>query len=1279
MGFNEPYFKPGEIIVKFKPEAGEKIEKKLNKELKISSPKEIEELGIKFLKDINQKATVSELAPVFKEVRKEQFPSKVSAILKDIYKIKIEKKEELYFLIQEIRKDPAVLWVEPNYIAKAYDITPNDPFYPQQWALPKIKAPAAWESISNLLQRGSQFLDQEYKEGTQPLNIKQSYQETVSQNFIPKSNGFLEKIEVEVGCWGGGTYTLFGRLTNQQGEILAEGSTLVGPQGQRCDWINLNFTAKPLLSSAQTYKLYLSQSVSWSSFYWKYNFKDNKKNYRLYLSRPPLTITPVTVAVVDTGVDSQHEDLIGKVLPGRNFVDPENPNEDTTDIHGHGTHVTGIIAASFNNSLGIAGVIPESSEAKIKILPVKGLGDDGYGSFAGLTQALLWAAQNNAKVINASWGGSIYSQLMKDTLLAINSGYDCQVIAGAGNERANLDRTPHSPGGYEEVITVGASDIIDQLAVWSDYSGSNYGFRMDLVAPGSIILSLLPQNRYAEKNGTSMATPHVVGVYAVLKSLHPQWTKEQIREIINLSTDDLGEAGKDEIFGFGRLNFQKALAVSEPANLPVAKIISPENDKVIFEGKVVLSAIAYGPNFREYRLSLKVEGSNSGFVPIYTSSTPTSSTQPFLLPEIDLSRYRGNWVILRLETFLAPSNFPNYAADTLRVFVNTNKGWSKKFSAAVIASPAIADFNNDGLLEIFTSGGNSYPIEKEKLYLFNHRGQDMPGWPKEVNSYPLPYQPLITEVRGSERIVVPGYRGFNNDEILVLDEKGDYLPGWPLKNLEIYKRPLVADINADGEKELIFINHPNIGTADPWYNEIFAYSFEDANNDGKPDPVPGWTKPITHLFNPSYLVAADLNGDEYQEIIFTGQDREYRLNVYVLNHQGEFLEEMPIILSGAFWGVYQPVVVDLDKDGDYEILITLRDNAYAFDIKDNKPLLRWSYTPESRFLLTPPLAGDVDGDGKEEIVFLEARTGDFLCLVEILNSSGEVIKTVQLDPQEYFLEFDGEGISATLADLNGDNKLEILVTTLLVNPGELKEYFRISVWELFPSPRKSFEGFLTTDIARSSIIVGDLDNNNRLDMVVNTWDGRLNVFEYPQFYGSYGEVRDKSPWSMFNHDPQNTRNYDFASSLPSSPTATPTPTLSPIPFSCSLMMSQEDGEAKTSLSNSWQYVSFVAKETGWVDKVAVKAGNYGGAQRSITCKVTKNDGSSLSVALSSSPFTLSSGTDWRTIDFKDNKFPLVKNQTYRLYCQGPDSWGSIYWIWDTIKGKTFRIYLCPQQ
>ncbi len=1296
----QPEFVPGEIIVKFEDNLVQKINSVSDKSLNSS---DINSLNSEALDKLSKKATISEITPVFGKLMAEKSISEKAGSLGSIFKIKLQNNQDTpVILARELKKSKDILWAEPNYIARAYKIAPNDPLFPQQWGLTKIQAKEAWDHVDKNFSPISQFLDQSYVFGSRSLNLPSVYNENSSQVFIPSADGMLDKIEVEIGAWGRGTYEVFASVNNPVGNSIAETFVKVGPSGQRPGWLTFNFSSKPQVNKGQTYKIYLRQSVVWSSFYWKYEPKSGSKNYKTYLSRPENPFSQTVIAVVDTGIDSSHEDLVGKILPGKNFVDSDHPTDDTSDVYGHGTHVTGIIAANFNNSLGIAGLSGENGQdSKIKILPVKGLGDDGYGSFTGLSASLFYAASQNAKVINASWGAAIYSQLMKETIAFVYKNYDCQIIAAAGNDNSDLDIYPHSPAGFEEVITVGASDQNDRLSIWSPHSASNWGFRMDLVAPGTSIISLLPQNRYQSWNGTSMATPHVTGVYAILKAIHPDWKKEQIRRVISLSTDDLGEAGKDKTFGFGRLNFLRALSINNPDLLPIAEIASPGNGEALFEQKLNLTGIASGASFQEYKISIK-RASSLDWRLVYESSRPLVESQS-LSPQLDLNEYGGTWIFVKLETFAGQAIFPSYAADVVGLFVNSAKGWSKIFSPTSVTSPAIGDVNNDGFLEILTTGGNSFPIEKETIHLFKNNGEYISGWPVSIDSFPQCHQPLIANV--GQDSYQPVVNGFN--EMMVFKQDGSFERGWPLENIENLTRSAIADINRDGKQELIFLDEPG----QDFFAELKAYTFKDSNNDGLVDSLSDWPNPVVPLMHPSYPVVADVNKDGFQEIIFVGTDESQKSNVFVVNHKGEVLNGWPVAFDEEVWEKYQPIVADLNDDGDYEIVVTLLNKVYAYDVNGDgspKVLDGWPIERPSSYFLAPPIAADVDGNGTTEIIFQEFDPSVAKEIVEIIDGRGQTIKRIELPRGEWFFQAMNEDGGLITADLNGDGKLEVLVILAFLSSYQ-EENYKISVWSLFPEFRQTDQIFLPGVTARSSIVVGDLDKNGYFDILVNTWqEGRLNVFEYPIAYGHSANIM---PWPTFNHDQQNTRNYDFRAieyGLPtatptfmptltstpvplpmptptSTPVLTPTPSLFPSPTptvtSCPLVISQEEGTSKLTFNNEWKYyATFIASADGAVDKISIKAGNWGGAQRSITCKVTDSaGGENVSLEMISSGFTSVSGANWREIDFKSNPFILHKDTQYRLYCKGPDSWGSLYWVYGQqgiSDGKTYKISIC---
>ncbi len=260
----------------------------------------------------------------------------------------------------------------------------------------------------------------------------------------------------------------------------------------------------------------------------------------------------VMVAVIDTGVDYLHEDLSdGRV---RTDIDKDYVNDDNNaiDDNGHGTHVSGIIAAETNNDTGVAGVMWQA-----QILPLKVCDSKGSCASDDVSSAIRYAADQGARVINMSLGSGHCSETMAE---AVNYAYfdkGVTIVAAAGNNGGSIGY----PARFAPVIAVGATDDSDHRA-----SFSSFGDDLDVMAPGVDILSTVPHNGYDFLSGTSMASPHVAGVVGLLLSQRPQLTNSQIREILHESADDLGDKGRDDYYGYGRVNAYKALQTATPQN-----------------------------------------------------------------------------------------------------------------------------------------------------------------------------------------------------------------------------------------------------------------------------------------------------------------------------------------------------------------------------------------------------------------------------------------------------------------------------------------------------------------------------------------------------------------------------------------------------------------------------------------------------------------------------------------------------------------------------------------
>ncbi len=261
----------------------------------------------------------------------------------------------------------------------------------------------------------------------------------------------------------------------------------------------------------------------------------------------------VLIAVIDTGVDMEHPDLINKIhSTGYDFVNDDN---DATDDQGHGTIVAGIAAAETNNDKGVAGVA-----WNCKILPIKSIDEQGEGTYEWVEQGIIWAAENGADVINLSLGGTVPSQSLEAALFHALSN-DIVIVAAAGNEGAAVNY----PAAYDDYcLAVAATDYDDISTDWS-----NFGPEVDVAAPGERIVGPVPtwfwgpdSFPYGFGDGTSMAVPHVAGLAALIKSLKPWLKAADIMHVIRYSADDINAnnyPGKDNFIGYGRINMEKAL------------------------------------------------------------------------------------------------------------------------------------------------------------------------------------------------------------------------------------------------------------------------------------------------------------------------------------------------------------------------------------------------------------------------------------------------------------------------------------------------------------------------------------------------------------------------------------------------------------------------------------------------------------------------------------------------------------------------------------------------
>jgi thermitase len=278
----------------------------------------------------------------------------------------------------------------------------------------------------------------------------------------------------------------------------------------------------------------------------------------------------IIIAILDTGVDGQHPDLVNKMVPGRNFTGGND--DDWGDRQGHGTHVAGSAAAHTNNGIGVVGVGFECM-----IMPVKVLGDSGGGAASWIANGITWAADNGAHVINMSLGmGAPSSTIRQAMQYALTKG--SLPIAAAGN---NGNTARFWPAADPESLSVAATDSNDNRAGFS-----THGDWVDVAAPGAGILSTLPGNRYGINSGTSMAAPHVAGLAGLVYSrLGANATPAAVRSRIETTTDYVGT-----FIIHGRVNAFKAVQTGGTVPPPAGGVV-PTSIKM-FEGASASGVLA---------------------------------------------------------------------------------------------------------------------------------------------------------------------------------------------------------------------------------------------------------------------------------------------------------------------------------------------------------------------------------------------------------------------------------------------------------------------------------------------------------------------------------------------------------------------------------------------------------------------------------------------------------------------------------------------------------------
>jgi thermitase len=302
--------------------------------------------------------------------------------------------------------------------------------------------------------------------------------------------------------------------------------------------------------------------------------------------------TSITIAILDTGVDSTHPDLSSRIVPGWNIYDN---NSNTADVYGHGTKVAGSAAAAYNNGAGVAGVAGAA-----KIMPIRISAVDGGASLSAMAQGLTWAADHGARVANISYLCADSSSVLSAASYMKSKGG--LVTSAAGNY--SVQETFPASASMIPVSSVDSNDV--------KASSSSYGAYVSMSAPGVGIYTTTNGGGYASVSGTSFASPVTAGAIALLMSANPSLANTEIEKLLFSTAVDLGAAGRDIMYGSGRVNAAagvlaaKAAVSTSDSTAPTASISAPLGSSTV-SGLVPVNVTA-ADNVGVTRVELRANG-----------------------------------------------------------------------------------------------------------------------------------------------------------------------------------------------------------------------------------------------------------------------------------------------------------------------------------------------------------------------------------------------------------------------------------------------------------------------------------------------------------------------------------------------------------------------------------------------------------------------------------------------------------------------------------------------
>lgn len=792
----------------------------------------------------------------------------------------------------------------------------------------------------------------------------------------------------------------------------------------------------------------------------------------------------VVVAITDSGVKWNHPDLMGNIwinpaeshnmsinwaagtitggdgvdageggnkiddLVGWDFVENDNNPIQNYAANDHGTHVAGCAAAVGNNGIGVVGAAPN-----VSILSCKGApgNSPSTGIQYGYDQ-ITYSAQVGAHIINASWGGP-GSGNYPNQVVNYATSLGAVVVSAAGNANTEHNSSYQDyPADCENTLNVAATNHNDQKASFSDY-----GEPIDISAPGDNILStIIGGSGYASYGGTSMASPIVAGVAALVRSLHPELSSLELRQRLMITADPIDDlnpsyAGK---LGLGRVNSFTATMYDKIPNIVKEDIalteVSGDGDGIANPGETVSLNVLLGNVMTGHGILWKdATGVTATLRTSYPGVTIIDSVSTFGQDGF-LYAASSTWnatpfkfsTIAGLPSEAIPFElvvsanhqeaFPYHKTIPFNVELSLmQNGWPISTGGAAASSPILEDVNGNGDLEVVFSD------QSGNVHITNKNGQAIAGFPLNLGA-------SVVGSIAMSNLQNNGTYGFAaalaNNSIAAFNSEGEILFNQPAGGT-LRNGPVIAKLFPDQSEKIIVMTQAGVlivlnpdGSAVPNFPVTVGGAFlappsvADLNGDGTLEiianalnghlhainPITGQNIsgfPVTTLAggSPNPITIANLDGDDHPEMLLATGTAGY---LYALNHDGSVLFQKNIgqqMKSG-------PVVADVNNNGTKEIIqITANGNVFIMDLAGNN-LPNTPISIGTSVESTPVVARFDNSSDYAGIIF-----GD-------TNGRLHSVRADGTESPNFPITLSGNlRVSAAIEDLDGDNDMEIVI------------------------------------------------------------------------------------------------------------------------------------------------------------------------------------------------------------------------------------------------------------